>query len=155
PDGHPAVALHVQPQYYLGSRAYEYIPPAILEKTAATTDQNGRAELPNYLPEKMSGVNVIGDDWGTQQFEGFQKEDLADLTLKLLPVGRIEGRILADQPELFRNVFIAIETNEPTAESRRCTGQAMLQVDQDGRFVVPRIAVGMVEMYADIDDRLP
>ena len=97
----------------------------------------------------MSNVNVIGDEWGTQQFEGFQKEDLADLTLKLLPVGRIEGRIMADQPELFRNISIAIETSEPTADSPRCTGQAMIQVGQDGRFVIPHIAAGMVDMYVE------
>ncbi len=31
----------------------------------------------------------------------------------------------------------------------------MLTVDQDGRFVIPHIAAGWIELYADIDPRLP
>jgi hypothetical protein len=70
-------------------------------------------------------------------------------------VGRIEGRLLADQPELFRSLLIFIETESERTNSPTCTGQATLAVDQDGRFVVPRIAQGMVEVNAQIDNRLP
>ncbi len=155
PDGLPAIGVQVAPQHFLGSQGYEYVPAAILAMTSAKTDSKGCAALPAYPVEKMSNMNVISDDFGTQQFNHFKKMNGASIELKLRPVGRIEGHVLADQPELFRNMFVYIETeSDPT--STTCKGQAMLTVDQDGRFVVPHIAEGTVELFcAPLDNRLP
>lgn len=155
PGGLPAVGVQVKPQHFRGSQGFEYVPAAILAMTSATTDSEGNVALSAYPLEKLLNVNVISDELGTQQFQHLKKPDGSIGDLKLQPVGRIEGRVLADQPELFRNMFVSIETQSDPTATPGCTGQAMLTVDQDGRFVIPRIATGMIELSTQIDNRLP
>ncbi len=163
PDGLPAVGVRVAPQHFLGGQgAYDYVPAAIVAMTSTTTDNAGRAALPAYPIQKMLNVNVISDDLGTQQFAHFAKvnpdgsRDRSGEELKLQPVGRIEGRVIADQSELFRDMVIYIETQFDPTSSPACRGQAMVTVDREGRFVIPQIAGGMVElMVAQLDNRLP
>ena len=155
PDGSTASGVQVKPLRFLSLREYNFVPPEIVAKTAATSDSKGHVSLPAYPIDKMLDVEVVTDGLGTQQFQDFKPESGSNGQLKLQPVGRIEGWIVADQPELFRGMLIFIETEGDRTNVPTCTGQAMLKVDEDGRFVVPQIAAGMVELSAHIDDRLP
>jgi beta-lactamase regulating signal transducer with metallopeptidase domain len=155
PDGRPAVGVQVKPQHFLSRQGYEYVPPAIVAMTSATADSEGYVEMPAYPIDKMLNVNVVSNDLGMQQFQHFKTSEGSNVELKLQPVGRIEGRVLADQPALFRDMLVEIETGSDPGSESSCTGQATLTVDQDGRFVVPHIAQGMVELSAYVDNRLP
>jgi hypothetical protein len=70
--------------------------------------------------------------------------------MTLLPVGRLEGRVVSEQPELLRNMSITIKTDPQSGE--QCTGTATVTPDADGRFVIPRIAAGWVEVEAALAD---
>ena len=82
------------------------------------------------------------------------------------PAGRIEGRLIANQPELVRGIPIKIETRQPRAQfvqSRAAAaydhlpawGTAKTTTDAEGRFVIPEIAEGTMELTIDVDRRLP
>ncbi len=118
PDGKPAAGLQVKPHHYLGRSAYEYVPPAIVAMTTAMTDIDGHAALPAFASEKLLNVIVVSDDLGTQQFALHQEPHDADNELNLLPVGRIEGRVLAEQKELFHDSVISVETENDRQADR-------------------------------------
>jgi hypothetical protein len=83
--------------------------------------------------------------------------DPPEQTLQLRPVGRIEGRIAVDQLELTRGMFVSIETTDAdnVTDLRAATGVATVKVDDQGRFVIPEIAEGEVEIDTHSDERLP
>jgi hypothetical protein len=103
----------------------------------------------------MQDLKVIGDDIGSQIVQlahlplGDEKQD-PSRSMTLLPVGRLEGRVVSEQPELFRNMTITIKTDPQSGE--QCTGAATVKSDADGRFVIPKIAAGWVEVEAALAD---
>jgi len=156
PDGKPAVGVRVKPVHFLASQGYEYVPPGLLAITSAISDREGHASLPAYPREKMSNVNVTTDALGSQEFRLNRQPSGARTELKLSPVGRIEGRVLADQKDLFRDMVLAVETeNDGTPDRDTGSGVALLSPDQDGRFVIPQIAAGLVQLDAIVNERLP
>jgi hypothetical protein len=107
---------------------------------------------------------VVADGFGIQVFQPTyfaqldrqsqpQKHVLTEFTL--LPVGRIEGRVVAEQPELFRRMLVSIKTTNPGSHGE-CNGVAIVSPDADGRFLVPNIATGWLDLYARLaDERVP
>jgi hypothetical protein len=83
--------------------------------------------------------------------------DPPEQTLRLRPVGRIEGRIATDQLQLTRDMYVSVETSalQRRDNLRDATGIALVKVDDQGRFVIPEIADGRVEVFATCDERLP
>jgi hypothetical protein len=158
PDGKPAVGAKVQPLHFKTSRGYDHIPRELAELVAGTTDTNGRAALPALTRDGVHTIDVKLAGFGTQQFRCDMKlTDPPEQTLKLRPTGRIEGRIATDQLDLVRGMYVSLETEglEPDNDLREATGVALLKVDDEGRFVVPEIAAGHVEVFASGDKRLP
>ncbi len=157
PDGQPAAGVHVQPDQFRGSQGYEPPPPELLAKTSATTDQQGHASLATYPLEKILYLGVKSEELGSQQFQLLQQPRNSQSELELLPVGRVEGRVLADQKELFQDMVISIETEgeESRSELRSGKGIASSRVDHEGRFVIPHIAAGAITVDAITDRRLP
>jgi hypothetical protein len=156
PDGQAVVGAHVEPEHFLTPRAYEYVPSGILALTTATTDVSGQVSLPAYLRKQLGELRVTSEEFGTQVFNLNIAPESESNPLKLLPVGRLEGRVLADQPELLRNLSISLETEtDPAGELINCHGSALVSVHPDGTFVIPQIAAGWIELYASSDPRLP
>jgi hypothetical protein len=72
----------------------------------------------------------------------------------LAPVGRLEGRVIAAQPELLRDMYLVVETGDNGGSDPM--GSATPKVAADGHFVVPYIATGNVTLFARLgDERLP
>ena len=91
---------------------------------------------------------------------------MANPCCELRQTGRIEGRLIADQPELARGIPIKIETRQPQAIAMHVTeavatkrppafGTAEVTTDAEGRFVIPEIAEGRIDLSIDGDLRLP
>jgi protocatechuate 3,4-dioxygenase beta subunit len=136
--------------------------PELDAKICGTTDKQGRARFSAFGPEGLVEVQAAG--YGSQLF--FLRAGRAsNSTLQLAPVGRIEGQVVAAQPELFRGMSVSITTRQKTTAVERqknltnsleASGQAELHVGADGRFVVPEIVAGEIVLRAQIaDERLP
>ncbi len=83
--------------------------------------------------------------------------DPAEREIRLRSVGRIEGRIVADQLELTRGMVVTVESDslmEPE-EPLVTKGVAEATVNEQGRFVIPEIADGRIHVYSACDKRLP
>ena len=158
PDGAPAVGARVAPAHYSHREIglFDLVPPDLVAKTTATTDSHGRATLPAFESDRMDDVEVLAEGFGKQHFRlNYYANGKLERRheLRLVPRGRIEGRVLAEQRELFRNMFIMIETEDSPDD---CNGVATPPLDEEGRFVIPQIAAGMIHINARIaDERLP
>lgn len=157
-NGNPAIGARVEPSHFKTQRGYEPVPQALVDHVAGTTDAKGRAAMPALTRDGIYTINVKMAGFGIQQFRCDMKStDAPERTLQLRDVGRLEGRILAAQPDLARNAVISIETSAlgNARDLRQATGVAIVKVDHQGRFVIPEIANGRVEVMARCDERLP
>ena len=127
--------------------------PELAAKICGTTDKHGRARISAFGSDERVQVQAAG--YGSQLF--YLRWCASNSTLQLAPVGRIEGQVVAAQPELFRGMSVSITTRQRTTAVERqknltnsleASGQAELHVDADGRFVVPAIVAGEVVLRA-------
>jgi hypothetical protein len=158
PNGKPAVGARVEPEHFKTQRAYDFVPRALVDVVAAKTDAEGRAAMPALTRDGVHTIDVKMAGFGTQQFRcNMKSTDPPEQTLRLRDVGRLEGRIATDQLELARDVFVSVQTTplDHLRAFRQATGIAMVKVDNQGRFAIPEIAGGRVQLMARCDERLP
>ncbi len=156
PDGAPAVGAKVRPPHFKTIRAYDYVPTELAELVTATTDAGGRALLPALTVDEIFDLEIQCPGYGTQKIRADMRSTAPhEQKTTLRPVGRIEGQFLTDQLELVRGAFVSIETDALPSDIRSPHGHAMVNVDADGRFAIPEIAVGQLNLTARIDERLP
>ena len=79
-------------------------------------------------------VVVKAAGYGAQIFLLHNSREIND-SLQLVPVGRIEGQVVAAQPELFRGMSVSITTRQRKIAAKpkdivRCEGEAELHVDR-------------------------
>ena len=141
PDGKPLQAAMVKPssmgpsnetivRYYLG------VPDELANQLALRTDQEGKVEIP-YLGENDSPLMTLSTaDLGIQQIQLQPKSDKA---ITLRPVGRVVGRVVADDPAAVRRIAIVLGTQ---FDGKEASGRAYTRTDGEGRFVVPVLAEG-------------
>jgi hypothetical protein len=142
PDGEPVVGATVTPLV-----AEDRI-DALL---AAVTDAQGRARLPGVAVADLHHVRVAAEEFGTVQQTPVLRSGQHEGTIRLRPVGRVEGQVFAKDRELLRGmkfklISYAIRDGE---------GVAVVECGADGKFVVPRIATGELQLGGLLDSRLP
>jgi hypothetical protein len=142
PLGRPVPGAVVEPQQFFLTGATTFFPEALSEALRGITDKSGIARLRSIPRHVSCTVRVTAPGFGTQS-SGWNKDDAtaAERTLKLRPVGRIEGRLDAEDPHALRGVRILFQTEGP-----QLSGQAIVTTDDKGRFVVPAIAEGQVRI---------
>ena len=103
PDGRPVAGARIQPRVL--DRDFFSVPDGLAERIEAqtVTDDRGRAVLTAFFPEEISTVIVVAPGLGRQQF-GFSRrgDEPETKTIDLMPVGRVEGRIVADASQFPR-----------------------------------------------------
>ena len=147
------------------------VPWAVAEKIGGVTDPEGRARLPALARDRTDRTTLVYPGYGRQLFS--LDEDgrdpngrlrsghvVGEPKLRLLPAGRIEGRLVASQPGLASGIPIKIET---VADLEKCAGadywtawgSAEVTTDAEGRFVIPEIPEGRVHVTIKPDPQLP
>ncbi len=122
------------------------IPPAIRDLGRTTTDASGRAHLVSF--RTVRDLKVTAPGLGTQVIRMPEAQERSlKRTITLLPVGRIEGRLIADDPRFVRGLKIWVRTWEQSEGSISARwsgieGTEIVSVDADGRFSIPAIARG-------------
>ncbi len=106
PDGKPLQRATLKPssmgpsdqkivRYYLG------VPDELADQLALRTDQEGKVDI-LYLGENDAPLMTLyTEDLGTQQI---QLQPNRDKALRLRPVGRVTGRVVADDPTAVRGI---------------------------------------------------
>ncbi len=125
----------------------------------SATDRDGRAKLPFFALEQIYDLEVVADNLGKQVFSPsyfVNGKKILRTEFTLQAPGRLEGRVVSEQPELFRSMFISIDTDDPSSQRGECKGVVTVTPDADGRFVIPTIVPGWVQLYARLaDERIP
>jgi RNA polymerase sigma factor (sigma-70 family) len=158
PDGRPVAGARVEPYYVLApSTAYEFPPKGMLPSISGVTDAQGRVRLPSMERKGFGKVAVTTEAFGRQLLRLTDKADEpAERTIRLRPVGRVEGRIVASRPELARGVDLYLSAEEELHPGGWVAeGEAHVVSDEQGRFSVPALASGMMRIEGGVDRALP
>jgi beta-lactamase regulating signal transducer with metallopeptidase domain len=169
PDGRPRAGAVVEPYNVMAQTRlhalFLSLPDELMQLFAASTDSDGRAKLPAVALDQLERVCVTTKDLGRQsQTLPCDEPSMAiEPVIRLQPVGKIEGRLVADRPEMVRGVPIKFFTQvlipaSGDSSSARLTpmeGIADATCDAQGRFVVPVISAGALKMVVGLDEELP
>ena len=154
PDGKPLQGAMVKPssigpsnetiiRYFLG------VPDELADQLAVRTDQEGKVDIP-YLDQTDAPLMTISTaDLGTQQIQLQPKTDKA---ITLSPVGRVAGRVVADDPAAERGIKVYLGTQ---FEGKSASGSASARTDADGRFFVPALAAGSMLFMVHVEPGSP
>lgn len=145
PDGKAAAGVRVAPQRVAGGR----LPAALADRLAATTDSEGNATIRGVSNEALETVEVESQAFGVQWI-GLPRPDAANRsTLTLAPVGRLSGRLTADEPQAVRRARVRVATWLVPDDEDAGGGLADIETDDAGRFDVPAIAAGSLAVAVE------
>jgi len=152
PDGKPVAGATVMPRVL--NRDSLVVPDGLAERIAAgtPTDALGRATISALLPEEVGTVFVTAKGFGIQQFglgHG-QDADPGEKVLNLMPVGRVEGRIVGE-PRAIRGVALTVVSwnNRSNPPPPPALALSYLTTDDEGRFAVPEAPEGTLTISGD------
>ncbi|MBN1854457.1 MAG: hypothetical protein JW829_17125, partial [Pirellulales bacterium] len=135
---------------------------------------DGRVSLPGLPRQGLSSVQVTSEMYGTWiQMFALDKPIPPVTTIRLPAAGRVEGRLIADDPKLIRGVRMHLSTYgspfqnltlpsvpgsgnaSAPSTSLPSFGVAEAVSDNEGHFVVPAIPEGKLKVRVQIDKHLP
>jgi beta-lactamase regulating signal transducer with metallopeptidase domain/uncharacterized GH25 family protein len=151
--GKPVVGAFVEPWHFLVG-SYEIVPEPLRKIIGGTTDSMGRALLPAIGREGFHGVQVTAKGYGTQQLrlrDAAQEPAIRPVNLRA--TGRIEGRLISDDKSAYRDVHGYVYQQDFLGE--HTSGCAVLEIDENGGFVVPEFAEGPIQIMISTDNDLP
>lgn len=139
------------------------VPEALGRALAATTDADGRAAIARPTGGAIDEVRVEAEGFGAQVLDvadsGMAESRIrdskihqdGDRTMTLSPVGRLNGRLAAPHGEPIRGASVRVRSRVGGYEGSGQGGIARADCDEQGRFEVPAIAAGMVELDIAFD----
>ena len=179
PERQPCAGVLVEPDGIKAPACIQGLPDELRARVAARTDAKGRVTLPAVSRETLFNVRITTKEFGVQVQRVLKSEPPATDggTIHLRPVGKIEGRLIADPPETARNVRLFFSTEDRRAMPTKgdavyrkeyldlhpehrsipwpTEGKANVKSDKDGRFVVPALAEGDMEVYVNVNENQP
>ncbi len=136
PDERPVAGARLAPAWIRGMN----LPDELGDRLAVQTDARGRATLDLGAVDEVEVVRVVSGPSGVQQLRMPGPDASGVRTLRLMPVGRVEGRIQAGDPQAVRGLTVRGRTvPDPAAD---VVGFASVVTDDQGRFTIPAIAAG-------------
>jgi hypothetical protein len=169
PDGRRLAGAVVEPYLVLAPNNCYTNPPAGMQPAIrSVTDGTGRATLPAIAGEGFMSVKIEAASLGSQAIRLIDlgapdgptppvelkrvPESVVNREIRLRPVGRVEGRIEAARREWTKGVKIYLSTAGSLGHEG---GLAEVTTGDDGRFVVPAIAEGKLDVSPRLDPSVP
>ncbi|MGA7700970.1 MAG: hypothetical protein WCB27_15275 [Thermoguttaceae bacterium] len=174
PDGKPVAgatilvsALGMKAEHHqIGPGEIVFPPDVLVDRGKARTDEYGIAEIPAWCPADVLRVDVITPKFGRQSCfsRRFVGERPNDWTIKLMPVGKLRGRVVADGPHPVAGLTVRLKAmSAPDDRSYAMprfikeppifmSAEAVATTDPRGRFEVPATPYGWVNF--DVSDGL-
>ena len=149
-QGDPIRGARVEPGLFLERAAREMVPTELREVVGAETNDRGVALLP-AMGRDFPPIRVTAPGYGVQelQWRG-SAEEPAVRTVRLSPTGRLEGRLLCDDPSEFEGLRVCIDTDQPRRSDEVAVAAGFAEVDEQGRFVFPECAEGPIRLLIPI-----
>lgn len=152
-NGKPVEGVLVEPQHYDTRIGFNLVPEGARKLVGGRTDSDGRVKLPALAHDRIFVVRLSSKKYGVQTRQLVMKPtEPTERTITLRPVGRIEGRVVADHLAWCGGIQLFFETEKPFApgETSRppfpTQGEARAITDKTGRFEVPIIACGNLKV---------
>lgn len=155
PDGKPVAGAAVSPYHVETEVAFMIVPDELLPLVGAKTDANGLAALPAIPRSKLSNVKIDAPEFGARTVR-LNPSETGAKTIELRPPGRIEGRFIAAEPSQVSHVMLFLTTrdySQTSDVSRDQEGMALVVTDDQGRFVVPKIATGDLSIDTAVEEK--
>jgi hypothetical protein len=145
PDGRPMPVARIRLEWF-GPEQIN-VPEAVEDLIEATTDQDGRAVLDAAANDEIGYVDVHAKGFGIQG-RPFQPATSQPKRVRLRPVVSLEVRVQADDPALLKGwqVFTYTYAGDRGSADPLTTGFARGATDAEGRFSVPAIGPGSLEL---------
>jgi len=126
------------------------IPYALGRQIGGTSDSQGRVVLTSVPRALLQEVVIDAPGLGRQRIR-IARDERADL--RLAPVGRLVGRLAAPANEPIRGVTVRAIALVGGFEGSGRGGLAEVACDASGRFEIPAIAAGILELELVFDPR--
>jgi hypothetical protein len=133
------------------------VPAGLGERLAIETRPDGRAEITWATPGDLEAVRIASATLGRQVVRvPRMKPREPALTIRLAAVGRVAGRIKAEDPGAVRGLVVRMRTTaEGSDQALALGGEATVTTDDQGGFQVPAIAAGTLVLAIDFPAELP
>ena len=132
------------------------VPVELGARFEVETDTEGRGTLATGAADELEVIRVISGPFGVQQIRVTRPDAGGVRTLRLAPVGRVVGQILADDLQAVRGLTVRVRTDpDPSADVAGVGGWASIVTDDHGRFTVQEIAAGVLAVSVDLRWDLP
>lgn len=129
--------------------AVQIVPLALAERLAVTTDAKGIVELTGFARDELDAVQVEHEVCGIQLLGIPRAEMDATAIVTLAPVGRLAGRLMADDASAIRGRKLRFTTWRVPDDAAMGLGVADVVTDAEGKFDVPAIAAGNLTFEID------
>jgi beta-lactamase regulating signal transducer with metallopeptidase domain len=160
PDGEPLADVEVRPQYVEVSQRRHFVPKALASIVTGMTNQDGRVILSalghgSADPDHRILMVTQSVEFGQQHVSLVQPPDGKIPDVKLKPTASVRGRFLADNPAWAAGIRLQFNTRT-SDRGDPVSGFAEVISDAQGRFEVPRLAIGNTEHFnVRIDPQRP
>ncbi len=120
------------------------LPDELVERLGATTDAAGEALIERAAPNSIASLQAKSDRFGTQSGDVPPKGK----AFKLAQVGRVRGRLKADNPQAVQGRLVRVESRGSTDRNDDSkSGAALIRSDHEGKFEIPAFVAGEVSVY--------
>jgi protocatechuate 3,4-dioxygenase beta subunit len=133
--------------------AGQLVPEVLATRLAVNTGADGRATLTGVVPAELDTVRIENKASGVQ-WAGLPADRDKVVLLSLLPVGRLKGRLKADDSRAIARRKVQFATWSVPGEEHAGGGLAEVVTDDEGRFDVAAIASGSLTLEFK-EDGLP
>ncbi len=144
--GKPVAGLTVAVVFLNDGRSY--LPDELSNRLAQRSDADGNATVSVVPAEMIRIVRITSESFGTQLFYSGHDGFKLATNLFVQPVASAEGRVSADDPKAVRGVTVHLSTSTSDETRARGNGEAFVVTDQNGRFRVPALASGDLNVEA-------
>lgn len=164
PNDRPVPEANITPREYGVEWDSMGMPDGLMQRVSGRTDTDGRVLLPTLACGSLYSVSVTTEEFGTQiQRFTVDPSTPGERTIRLRPVCRIEGQVIAGKPEWIHGLRCTITTfrSWKRGENRNQAllppyGYAEVTPDEQGHFAIPALAEGFTShLSAQYDSRWP
>jgi hypothetical protein len=132
------------------------VPRAVGERLAGITDVNGEYPVTYLKRDGRIGFRVVSEKYGIQQQGGADLRGTdALVTFRLQPTARLEGETLGENKKTFAGLRLFFQSFNPydteviLGEVGGITFSASVVVGEDGRFEVPALGPGVLQVHCE------
>jgi tetratricopeptide (TPR) repeat protein/protocatechuate 3,4-dioxygenase beta subunit len=155
PDGSPVRSARLSVELVTPSEASIglFMPQKLIDDLTVQTDQNGTAAMVLVSAGDRVSLRIEAPQFGIQNKDVTTRKDVAEI-ITLAPAGRLSGEIVADSPSDARGLTLTLSTSIGR-RSDSPTGSFKVKVGDSGRFEIPALASGRLNVSGMITDVIP